>query len=91
VSSSVRTVSNGPPNSTVTYNIVQSNPGLITYSLSQFGTYSNSLTLTFNLNAAGNGSATYYDKGVQAGQTTETICSPQLGCASDPPTKRYMI
>lgn len=87
-----RWVSGGPPNSTVYYNFVQSNPGLIVYSLDQLGTYSNSLTLPINLDSSGNGtSATVYTKAVQAGQTTETICSPQLGCASDSPTNYTVL
>lgn len=62
------------------------------YSLDQFGTYSNSLTLPINLDSSGNGtSATVYTKAVQAGQTTETICSPQLGCASDSPTNYTVL
>jgi hypothetical protein len=86
VSATTRTVSNGSPNGTITYNITESTPGLIIYALTQSGTYSNSLTLTIALNASGNGSGSYYSKAVQAGQTTETVCSPQLGCASDSPT-----
>jgi hypothetical protein len=80
-----RYVTNGPPNTTVSYNITQSTPGLIVYAIIQSGTYTNSLTLPVTLDASGNGSATYYSKAVLAGQTTETICSPQIGCASDSP------
>jgi hypothetical protein len=84
-------VSGGPPNTTVQYNFTETNPGLIIYSTSQFGTYTNSLTLNINLNGAGNGSAPYYSKAVQPGLTTETICSPQLNsCASNSPTD-YLV
>jgi len=59
------TVINGPPNSTGYYNITESNPGLIVYSLTQNGTYSNSLILPFTLDANGNSSTLhYYDKAV---------------------------
>src|SRR5712691_2557702 len=76
------TVINGPPNSTGYYNITESNPGLIVYSLTQDGTYSNSLILPFTLDANGNSSTLhYYDKAVAPGQTTQTNCSPQVGCA----------
>jgi hypothetical protein len=87
----IRSVNNGPPNTQVTYEITETNPGLIVYSFTQNGSYSNSLTLTFNLDSSGRGSASYYDKAVQAGQTIESICSPQLGCASDSPTNYTVL
>lgn len=74
---------NGTPNTTVHINITQSSPGLAQYATTQFGTYSNSITLTVPLDASGNGSATYYTKYVQAGQTTESIVSPELGVAAN--------
>ena len=81
------TVINGPPNSTGYYNVTESNPGLVVYSLTQNGTYSNSLTVPFTLDAYGNSATlTFYSKAVAPGQTTETICSPQVGCASNSPT-----
>lgn len=81
-----RWVSNGTPYATIHYSITQSNPGLIVYATTQFGTYSNSMSLLITLDATGYGEASYYSKAVAAGDTTETICSPEIGCASDSPT-----
>jgi hypothetical protein len=72
-------VSGGPPNTTVYYDFTESNPGLVIYATDQFGAYSNSLHLPVVLNGAGSGSAHFYFKPVQVGQTTETVNSPQLG------------
>lgn len=48
------TVVNGPPNTTGYYNVTESNPGLVVYSLTQNGTYTNSLVVPFTLDAYGN-------------------------------------
>src|SRR2546430_613955 len=54
------TVFNGPANSTGYFNVTESNPGLIVYSLTQDGTYSNSLIVPFTLDANGNSSTLHY-------------------------------
>jgi len=78
----------GPPNSTINYNITQTNPGVMGYALQQpppSGPWADSLIVPVSFDASGNGSGHYFFFGKTAGATDQNTCSPQLGCTADSP------
>ncbi|HEY9403355.1 MAG TPA: hypothetical protein VIQ24_11880 [Pyrinomonadaceae bacterium] len=76
-------VTNGPANSTVSFNVTQSNAGVLGYSLTSAGPFTETITVPVTLDANGNGfSNDFFVRGVTVGQSTYNSCSPQVGCTN---------
>jgi hypothetical protein len=76
-------VTNGPANSTVSFNVTQSNAGVLGYSLTSTGPFTETITVPVTLDANGNGfSNDFFVRGVTVGQSTYNSCSPQVGCTN---------
>lgn len=75
-------VNGGPANTTISYNLTQSNSGIVGYSLSA-EPYTETLNLPVTLNGSGYGVSYFNVKGLMIGQTTYSACSPQIGCTNN--------
>lgn len=75
------TVSGGPPNTALTYTFTQTTAGIVGFSTSSSGTFTSSLQLVVNTDGSGNGSGTYYVKGIAPGQTDVRGCETGGSCA----------
>lgn len=76
-------VTNGPANSTVSFNVTQSNAGVLGYSLTSAGPFTETITVPVTLDANGNGfSNDFFVRGVTVGQSTYNSCSAQVGCTN---------
>jgi len=71
----------GPPNTTVVFKVTQTASGILGFSNSSTGPFTDTIDILVPLDATGNGeSDPFYLKGVGLGQTVVSICSDQLRC-----------
>jgi hypothetical protein len=69
---------NYQPNSTVTFTTVQSNPGVIGFSLTQAGPFVEAIQFSVTMNSSGSGfSDPYYVQGQMVGFTSHYVTSPE--------------
>jgi hypothetical protein len=74
------TVTGGPPSTTVTFDVNQTNAGIYGFSLVQAGPFGPTITVQVPLDASGSGrSADFFAKALMAGLTDVYGFSPQLG------------
>jgi hypothetical protein len=72
---------NGPPNTTQIFKVTQTASGILGFSNTSSGLFTDNLDIDVPLDAKGNGvSNPFYLKGVDLGQTIVSICNDQLGC-----------
>ncbi len=78
-------VFNGPPNSTVSFDVFQSTSGIVGFAFTVDGPFLDELTVFVDLDANGNGvSDPFLMKALMPGETVVDACSPQVGCIGNP-------
>jgi hypothetical protein len=80
VESVILMASNYPPNSTVIFTTVQTNPGVVGFAGTSAGPFVESYQFPVTMNSSGSGiSSPYYVKGLTVGFTTHHDTSPDTG------------
>jgi len=69
----------GLAGTTIYWTITQTTSGILTFSSSQQGPYTPSITIPMALDGSGSGQVTYYVKGASGGHTVIVESSPQCG------------
>jgi len=71
----------GPPNTTVVFTVTQTVPGVLAFSNSSSGPFTETINILVPLDGTGNGESNpFYLNGVGLGQTVVSICNDQQYC-----------